>query len=143
MMMADVNNENMNSSNLNENNIQETEIPKQELQRMQAQMGAYQKQQSLVYMGEENEERRITEKELNRKATLYFKSNRGCNYHINAVSTKVLIEDCHNSIFHFNAKINTEMVEFWKCTNCQVYVCGSTFSIINFIKNKLYIIVIK
>ena len=111
-------------------------IPQNELLKMQAQIGNHKQTSSLIFLSESGETKTITKNDLDRKATIYFKSNRDSTYHVNGVSTKIMIENCHNCVFHFNERINTEMIELWNSSSCSLFVCFLLsiylFLIINF-----------
>lgn len=84
--------------------------------RIQANLGTGRKGESRVIVNEENEKKALNQG-YSPKATIYFKNNKNSMYNIDLTCTKVLIEGCHDCVITFNARVNTEMVEIWSCTN--------------------------
>jgi len=56
------------------------------------------------------------------QATIYFKNCENCEFTIESLCTKVLIESCHNCKITFNKKIVTNLVDIWKCNNTSLSV---------------------
>jgi len=56
------------------------------------------------------------------QSTLYFKNCENCEYTIESLCTKVLVESCHNCKITFNKKIVTNMIDIWKCNNTSLSI---------------------
>eukprot|EP01114_Cavostelium_apophysatum_P021498 TRINITY_DN751_c0_g3_i2.p1 TRINITY_DN751_c0_g3~~TRINITY_DN751_c0_g3_i2.p1 ORF type:complete len:272 (+),score=81.59 TRINITY_DN751_c0_g3_i2:183-998(+) len=94
------------------------QLDAQEKKRLQAMLGAP-KSQEAVYIGNEKNEK----KALNShppQATIYFINCHDSEYHVDSLSTKILIEKCTNCKFYFNAKIVTSLLDVFKCQNLDI-----------------------
>jgi hypothetical protein len=66
-----------------------------------------------------------------KKTTLYWKGCKDSQYKVvqNVVTVKILIEDCHNTMFYLNGPITTSVVEIWKCNNCILQIDTEIFTL--------------
>jgi hypothetical protein len=97
--------------------------------RLQAQIGNLKKQnaqfitdekncnRTLEKVGEQTVENNEEGLDLSKIPALYFKGCYDGEYTVDHRTTKLLIEACHNCIFHINGPILTACTEVWKCTN--------------------------
>jgi len=56
------------------------------------------------------------------------------------MTVKILIEDCHNSVFYLNGPITTSVLEIWKCNNCTLQIDTEVFTLQADLCNHLTII---
>jgi len=66
-----------------------------------------------------------------KKTTLYWKGCKDSQYKVvqNVTTVKILIEDCHNTVFYLNGPITTSVVEIWKCNNCTLQIDTEVFTL--------------
>jgi len=74
-----------------------------------------------------------------KKTTLYWKGCRDSQYKIvqNVNTVKILIEDCHNTVFYLNGPIVTSVLEIWKCNDCTLHIDTEIFTLQADLCNKL------
>jgi len=72
----------------------------------------------------ENETKTYDRTNTPRKAVMYWKGNRGCNFTIakRTNPVKILIQDCHDCIFTMQGPILTSFAEVWRCSNIVFHV---------------------
>eukprot|EP01117_Protostelium_nocturnum_P009610 TRINITY_DN342_c0_g1_i1.p1 TRINITY_DN342_c0_g1~~TRINITY_DN342_c0_g1_i1.p1 ORF type:complete len:260 (+),score=95.73 TRINITY_DN342_c0_g1_i1:242-1021(+) len=92
-------------------------ISHEDEKRLQAQLGNAQNQQATYVLNETNEKRTYQDGAFLPTSTLYFKNCNNCEYIIDSMSTKVLIESCNNVSITINQKVVTGLVDIWKCEN--------------------------
>jgi hypothetical protein len=88
---------------------------------------------TIFYTNETGVDNTFTVNDLSKKkkTTLYWKSCKDSQYKVvqNVTTVKILIEDCHNSVFYFNGPITTSVVEIWKCNNCTLHIDTEVFTL--------------
>merc|ERR1712137_194063 len=78
-------------------------------------------QETKLVENQENEKRALNQG-YSRRATVYFKKNNTCQYHVDCVSTKVMFEACEDTFVKLNERVLTETVEVWNCNGCELMV---------------------
>jgi len=86
----------------------------------QAQMGNPKQQEAKYFMNEKDQKIIIEQEGVKYQATLFFKNCKDCDYTINALCTKILIDGCTNTRIVFNGKIVTNIIEIWRCNNFNI-----------------------
>jgi len=92
------------------------------------------------YTNEKNVDYVVTVNDLaKKKTTLYWKGCRDSQYKIvqNVNTVKILIEDCHNTVFYLNGPIVTSVLEIWKCNDCTLHIDTEIFTLQADLCNKL------
>lgn len=74
------------------------------------------KQETKVFANEDGQTKSLAEG-FTRKATVFLKNNKNGKYTVDGACTKILIESCKDCEITLNGRINTEMVELWRCDN--------------------------
>jgi len=83
--------------------------------RLQAKLGNVKKQSATVVAGRKQERAIFDDKFMKPDATLYIGNCENCDFVINTVFTKVLVESCKNTRVTFNGQVLTNIVVIWKC----------------------------
>jgi len=113
------NNQDGNQSERNENPGQ---VDPKELKKLQAQFGNAKEQAAKYILGKRGLKETFGEGSHEPQATVYFKNCHDCEFILDAMCTKVLIEDCHNCKITLNQKIITNTLDIWKCNDSQLRV---------------------
>jgi tetratricopeptide (TPR) repeat protein len=98
--------------------------PNQYLEQIQSDLKTETDVQHEFIQNLENETKTYDRTNIPRKAVLYWKGNRGCNFTIakRANPVKILIQDCHDCIFTIQGPILTSFAEVWRCSNIVFHV---------------------
>lgn len=73
----------------------------------------------------------VTDLSKKKKTTLYWKGCKNSQYKVvqNVTAVKILIEDCHNSVFHLNGPITTSVLEVWRCNDIELHIDTEIFTL--------------
>jgi len=113
--LSDTNNNNHASES--ERNPNPPPLDEKEAKKLQAQLGNPKEQAAKYILGKRGVKERLGEDSHQPQATVYFKNCHDCEFVLDAMCTKVLIEDCHNCTVTFNEKVITNTVDVWKCND--------------------------
>jgi tetratricopeptide (TPR) repeat protein len=85
------------------------------------------------YTNETGMDTTVTVQDLSKKkkTSLYWKGCKDSQYKVvqNVTTAKILIEDCHNTVFYLNGPITTSVLEIWRCNNCTVNIDIEIFTL--------------
>jgi len=115
-------NNNNQEESLSERNENPGEVDPKELKKLQAQFGNPKEQAAKYILGKRGLKETFGEGSHEPQATVYFKNCHDCDFILDAMCTKVLIEDCHNCKITLNQKIITNTLDIWKCNDSQLHV---------------------
>lgn len=85
-------------------------------------MGNNKPQEGHFVLNRKGEVLTLVEDTYKPQVTLYFKNCHDCNYVVDSMCTKIMIESCKNTKFTFNKKIVTSVVEVYKCDDTALHV---------------------
>jgi len=94
-----------------------TIVSANERKRMQAMLGNPKEQVAKYLINEKGKKEILGEEQVNSQATIYFKNCHDCEYTVDALCTKIMIEGCTNTKVILNKKIVTHTVDVWKCND--------------------------
>jgi len=94
-----------------------------ERKKLEAQIGTGEKKQKVKFiLGKTDEKINIEKDSIHKKETIFFKNLQNCEVSVKARSAKILIESCHNTVFHLNSMIFTNTIEIWKCNGSSLFI---------------------
>jgi hypothetical protein len=117
---ASVNNNNSAPSSIASD--QNAEIDEKERKRLQAQFGNPKEQAGKYILGKRGVKETFGEGSHDPQATVYFKNCHDCEFVVDAMCTKVLIEDCHGCTITLNKKVITNTLDIWKCNDSHIMI---------------------
>jgi len=85
-----------------------------EKKKLQAMIGNPKEQTAKYIIGKKGEKETLGEDSHKPQATIYFKNCSDCEYIVDSLCTKILIEGCSNCTITFNKKIVTSIVDIWR-----------------------------
>jgi len=102
--------------------LPEVEVPEMDKDEKiaQAQMGNPKQQEAKYYMNEKDQKVILEQEGIKYQATLFFKNCQNCEYTINALCTKILVDGCANTKIIFNGKVVTSIIEIWRCNDFHI-----------------------
>jgi len=93
-----------------------------EQNRLQAMMGNGKQQAAKYYLNEKGKKEVLDDSTIIPQATVFFKNCEDCEFVLDAMCTKVLIEGCHNTKIILKQKVVTSTVDVYKCDNFHLQV---------------------
>jgi hypothetical protein len=105
-----------------ERNPNPDQIDEKEKKKLQAQFGNPKEQAAKYILGKRGVKETFGEESHTPQATVYFKSCHDCDFVLDAMCTKVLIEDCHNCKITLNQKVITNTLDIWKCNDSHLHI---------------------
>jgi len=101
--------------------ITSSPIDAKDQKKLQAMLGNP-KEQKAEYVLNQKGQKGVKMESHSPQATIYFKGCDDCEFFVESLCTKVLIESCNNCTVTFNKKIVTNTVDVWKCENVELHV---------------------
>jgi len=99
-----------------------SKLDAREQSKLQAMMGNAKKQDAKICIGEKGKKETLDDTTVKPQATVFFKNCEDCEYILDAMCTKVLIEGCHNTKIILKQKIVTSTVDIYKSDNFKLDV---------------------
>jgi len=88
-----------------------------EQSKMQAMLGGGKNQAAKFIVGTKDQTEILGEESFKTNSTVLFKDCINCNYTVNQMCTKILIDGCHNTTITVNEKIVTSTLDVYKSNN--------------------------
>jgi len=88
-----------------------------EQSKLQAMFGNGKQQAAKYCLNQKGKKETLNDTSVLPQATVFFKNCHDCEYTLDAMCTKVLIESCHNTTIVFKQKIITSIIEIYKTDN--------------------------